>query len=246
MSNATTRTNARPTPKLAQRSAIRRESRASEAAPLPSALAPSKPSGDSAIFALVTDWRALKPKIDEAEKALRIAEDNWVTPEFPRTLIATVTDKKIFPEEYIPAPGKPYGKKEVDYIRCLVGLGDILRNIRRQEAEIIEARSKEIVEAWRKWTSASEASPSVREAEARRAEMARQEASLFHRLALASAQSTAGVMAKLSVASAYAETGDVLAKAAVEAECTTLDVLRSAAADFKRLRLGGDEPRAAP
>jgi hypothetical protein len=240
MTTASKRANARQTPKL--QSVRERENRVSEAAsPSPSPAAIKH--GDSAILALVEEWRALKPKVDEAEKALRLAEADAVTPEFPRALIATIADRHIFLKEYAPPPGMPYGEKEVGYIRTFLSISDALRYLRGREVDIIEARGSEIVEAWRNWTiSTSEVPPSVREARARRADLAKREASLFHRLALATAQSSAGVMAKLSVASAYFEPGSVVAKAAVEAECTTLDVLRSVAADFKRLRLGGEEP----
>jgi len=240
MRTATKRANARPTPKL--QSVRERENRVSEAAtPSPSPAAIKH--GDSAILALVDEWRVLKPKVDEAEKALRAAERSWITPEFPRTLIATTSDGHIFVEEYVPPPGKPYGEKEVGAVRTFVGVCDVIRPLRGRVADIMEARGTEIIEAWSKWTAASEVSPSLREAQARRADLAKREASLSHRLALATAQSSAGVMAKLSVASAYFDEGRVIVKAAAEAECTTLDVLRSVAADFKRLCLGGEEPR---
>jgi len=240
MTTASKRANARQTPKL--QSVRERENRVSEAASPSPSPAPIK-HGDSTILALVDEWRALKPKVDEAEKALRAAERSWITPEFPRTLIATTSDGHIFHEEYIPPPGKPYGEKEVGAVRTFVDVSDVIRPLRGNVADIIETRGNEILDAWRKWTAASEIPPSLREAQARRADLAKREASLFHRLALATAQSSAGVMAKLSVASAYFEWAQVVAKAAVEAECTTLDVLRSVAADFKRLRLGGEEPR---
>jgi hypothetical protein len=241
MTTASKNANARPSPKL--QSVRERENRVSEAASPSPSLAEIK-QGDSAILALVDDWRVLKPKVDEAEKALRLSEASWLPPEFPKALIATVADGHIFHREYVPAPGKPFGEKEVGQIRSILHFTDCIRVMRGREADIVEARGSEIVAAWRNWTEAGNiVSGHVIAARSRRADLAKQEAALFHRLALTTAQSSAGVMAKLSVASAYFEASGVVAKAAVEAECTTLDVLRSVAADFKRLRLGGEEPR---